>query len=1113
MNIGKLFKWMGIGIASILAIAVVALAALEFFISDSYAAKLVTKISSNWIDAQVKVEKVNLSVFSHFPYAGIELENGQVVTQTDISPSRADTLLSFGKFTFLFKPVKLIFGNVDIQGILLESPKMYAYVSKDGKPNWDILKTQPDSAAIVADTLEQDLNLKINVKDVAISDKGHFTFDSRIDRFRASLFLNSLHLQGRFTNDLSKIHVKKGNFSRVNIAVAQSGVNKYLTQIAETKANRASLRFSIDTLNIEAPQKEALRFEARTRTNLRIAQSSFARNLPLDIKGEIHSNGSQSIGLSGCRINVADVPIVANGTISYNGNAIQTNDLTAKIEEFPLNDLLAHVPKALLPDIEKIRTNTRLSVDAAIYGSYNPETGELPRADISFKIPHSYISVEGQKEQIKDLHLEGSYHFRADNPDSNMVTIKQLAVDGDGITVGGKGYVSNLLGDPHLNMDMIGYVNLDSAVKMLPAGTDIYGSGIIDAKMQINTVLSNLTPYNLGKANIKGNILAKDVKLGMPSQKIFCNIFGGEINADTKGLYLNVDSTYVRYADSLLVKGRKIGVAAKNVKPFSGNITAQSLSLYGADSTNLRVSGAKAGFTIAPYKGNDSIPSIKLSSSINRLSLRQDVNFATITKGSFDVEAHQNNVDVKRREARMARLADSLQVLYPHISRDSLVGHWMQERRKLSGRNYVPDEFAREDYNFRLTDKGILYLLNRWDITGSLSAGRIRAATPMFPLRNRIEDPQIRFNLNSISVEKGTIHSGQSSFAVSGEVTGIKGALSRGSKIKASLKVDADTLNFNELTRALSAGEEYMSKGEAYKDSLMRAGNEDILEDAIALEGADTLEKMSLIIIPRNIEATLNMNVKYGIYSSIILHSAKGIVTSKDRCLQIIDLNATTSAGAMDLNAFYRTLSREDLSVGFDLQFKDMDMGEFIRLYPGMDTLLPMLKSFEGIINCQMAATSQIDTNMNFNLKTIEGVARIKGDSLVLLDGETFAEIAKMLKFKNRERNLVDSIAVEVTIKENQLEVFPFIMKMDRYTAAISGKQDMDMNLDYHISVLKSPLPMRMGINITGNMDDFKFKIGKARYKDANLPVYTRYIDSTRINLLEKIKNIHKTTH
>ncbi|MBR2437518.1 MAG: hypothetical protein IKB26_00565, partial [Bacteroidales bacterium] len=208
--------------------------------------------------------------------------------------------------------------------------------------------------------------------------------------------------------------------------------------------------------------------------------------------------------------------------------------------------------------------------------------------------------------------------------------------------------------------------------------------------------------------------------------------------------------------------------------------------------------------------------------------------------------------------------------------------------------------------------------------------------------------------------------------------------------------------------------------------------------------------------------------------------------------------------------AFYRTRSRTDLSVGFDMQLKDIDVAEFIKLYPGIDSLLPMIRSFEGIINSQMTATAQIDTNMNFRLSTVEGVARIKGDSLVLMDGETFAEIAKMMKFKNRERNLVDSIAVEVSIKDNTIEVYPFIMKMDRYTTAISGRQDMDMNIDYHISVLKSPIPMRLGIDITGNMDDFKIKVGKAKYKSTALPVYTKQIDSTRINLREQIRNIYK---
>ncbi|MGM9736701.1 MAG: hypothetical protein ACI3ZL_09855, partial [Candidatus Cryptobacteroides sp.] len=87
--------------------------------------------------------------------------------------------------------------------------------------------------------------------------------------------------------------------------------------------------------------------------------------------------------------------------------------------------------------------------------------------------------------------------------------------------------------------------------------------------------------------------------------------------------------------------------------------------------------------------------------------------------------------------------------------------------------------------------------------------------------------------------------------------------------------------------------------------------------------------------------------------------------------------------------------------------------------------------------------------------------------------------------------------------------VFPFVLKMDRYTMAMSGIQNLDMSFKYHVSVLKSPFLIRLGINLYGpDFDHLKFKIGKARYKNTNVPVFSSVIDDTKINLLESIKGI-----
>ena len=64
----------------------------------------------------------------------------------------------------------------------------------------------------------------------------------------------------------------------------------------------------------------------------------------------------------------------------------------------------------------------------------------------------------------------------------------------------------------------------------------------------------------------------------------------------------------------------------------------------------------------------------------------------------------------------------------------------------------------------------------------------------------------------------------------------------------------------------------------------------------------------------------------------------------------------------------------------------------------------------------------------------------------------------------------------------------------------------MDMTFNYHLSVLKSPVPFKLGIDITGNLDKFKYKIVKCRYKDLFKPVKESELDSTRTNIRKELR-------
>ncbi len=83
------------------------------------------------------------------------------------------------------------------------------------------------------------------------------------------------------------------------------------------------------------------------------------------------------------------------------------------------------------------------------------------------------------------------------------------------------------------------------------------------------------------------------------------------------------------------------------------------------------------------------------------------------------------------------------------------------------------------------------------------------------------------------------------------------------------------------------------------------------------------------------------------------------------------------------------------------------------------------------------------------------------------------------------------------------------MLKLDIYTLALSVKQNLDMSYRYHASIIRSPLVIRVGVDVYGkDFDNMKFKIGKPKYKSANVPVFTTVIDQTRINLATSIRNI-----
>ena len=123
------------------------------------------------------------------------------------------------------------------------------------------------------------------------------------------------------------------------------------------------------------------------------------------------------------------------------------------------------------------------------------------------------------------------------------------------------------------------------------------------------------------------------------------------------------------------------------------------------------------------------------------------------------------------------------------------------------------------------------------------------------------------------------------------------------------------------------------------------------------------------------------------------LTNVLGEVIIRDQSINLSNLKMDSNIGRGNMTMFYTAKDYSGASAGFDLDMEDVMVEKLIGLYPAIDTLVPMLRSFEGVVDCQVTATCKMDSTMSLKLPSLHSACYLHGENMVLLDGETFTEI------------------------------------------------------------------------------------------------------------------------
>ena len=773
----------------------------------------------------------------------------------------------------------------------------------------------------------------------------------------------------------------------------------------------------------------------------------------------------RTLELKDALLDINGIQLDLKGTLRRDTVAKAANvDLRYSLHAPSLETVLRMIPASVLKKGD-VNAQGEVTVNGTLKGLYGKK--QMPLATLKVDINQASAQYKGMPYGIDEISADffGQVDLMKKAP--SYADLKIFRFRGAHTDILADARIDDLLGDPDITFHTTSTVDLTALSQTFPLQEGVSMGGKLDADIKLRCRLSTLKKQDIGHIKAGG-------KLNMEG------LFLRDVN---KGFDFTSDATFAFMGNNVL-----------GAKATINNMQLQSRRL----NSNLQNLTATIGTTNP--QDTTRIAHMKCNLTLNRLkaSMPLDSIDAYCGKTTASVELKPSDRNKERPHITFTLKADTL---FGHMG-DSLRAFCrstsgtitLQPGRRNTDKPQIGLKLNADTLFCRMgsmkmgMDKaGIAVTADKlrdsvWIPKGIVGFNRLSIRTPQCALPIRMMKTSVTVGNRAITLRNATMRIGRSDLTASGSVHDLYGAMKFHKTLRAKLDLTSRNLNCNQLIRSLS-----------------------FPEDTLQAETDTTATNLKLFVIPRNVDFELTTNLRRVRYGKMLFTDVKGDVDVRNQAIHLKELSMKGMGATMKTTLLYRAARPQAGYAGFDFKLHDVNIGHLVDFVPSLDSIVPMLRSFEGVVDFNVAAASALDSCFNLKIPSLRSAIHIKGDSLVLMDGETFAEISKKFLFKNKERNLIDSIAVNISVQDGNVTVYPFVIQMDRYRAAVGGTQDLAMNFDYHISILKSPIPFKLGLNIRGNLDKMKFGLGKAKYKDAVTPVEIRKVDSTIVRMGDQI--------
>lgn len=1044
----KILKISGITLGAILSIIIIIVALVCWTIlTPSKLTKLAQKTIDSNAPCKVDLKNADLTLVRTYPFLGLCLNEVLVHDEMETSPN--DTLLYIDRFTVTvdlktyLKTNKIILTN-----LLLDKVQANLFTDSQGNGNLSFLT----DGAVDEPAEEQEMELYLDLQNIIVSDVNIAYNDlfsgtaMHLDDLGIKLkgLLDRDSLDAGVTLDIAQIDAAIKNDS-TNLEASVKGL-KGTGQLSKY-ADNVACNFNIQALNTYAAEgtmsavvndlnlilgKMTCRLGNEGLEDLKAAFNMGAANLKFMNDGMTTTTGRILM--------MADEAAMAGDSLHMSGFSFTSNDIdlqmvdsTGYMTRATLESLLLNLEGGLKTDLSSVNTGLSASLTGADISmddgisplkarsesfSFSAE-GKIYGDEVvlvsDFSTPALWLDMNG------DNYLPG-WPLKLSIPLKTNRNVDRFNIpNGAALTVNGQriGFNANgVLGGSSIVKGSAGIrtadLNIDKLVSMIPAAYKDLLDGI-DVHGIMGLDLS-----------IKGDIKESGINLETAVADVALRNLDATMNDSLHAESRHVTAT-VQYPSTIAVD--------KTRQTADVFVNADDLMLLLVDSTSID----------ARFKDLNLVASvIGLTDTLTEMSANVDISLSCLDAVMDTISATFHNA------ALSATLTpdDGLTAMMANIEFDEFSAVMGSMLKASMGNTTL---LAKSRYDATKDD-----IFLKWDpqLKMSVKNGNLEmlAEPVLFPQLD------IDFTLDRFKINDSRMIMGNSDIIVWGDIYNLGEFIEKTGLLTGEMYLESDHVDVTQLLGFLNGFTGDESEGVALNQPI-EAGN-------------DTLT--APFMVPKGIDLTMYTNFAEITYNDHLFTNVGGDVTIKDGVAVLQELGFSSDAAKMQLTAIYKSPSIDELFMELDFHLLDIEIDELISLVPAVDSIIPMLKSFSGKAQFHLAVETEVKPDYWPKMSTLIGAAAIEGKNLVIMDNEVFNSIKKKLLMSKNATNVIDSLDVEIQILRNKVDLYPFLIHMDRYQAVIAGRHNINKDLDcgYHISLTDTPLPIRLGVDISGPIVD-----------------------------------------